>query len=84
MRRSRSMIHSNRREYEAEVFMGSSSGGGANKYKYPTPDFKVEGSFSRRNCKITSSSGTLVAKITRKRVNNTTMLLNGDVFRLVV
>ncbi|KAF7146548.1 hypothetical protein RHSIM_Rhsim04G0119700 [Rhododendron simsii] len=84
MRRSRSMIHSNRREYEAEVFMGSSSGGGASKYKYPTPDFKVEGSFSRRNCKITSGSGTLVAKITRKRVNNTTMLLNDDVFCLVV
>lgn len=83
MRRSRSMIHSSRREYEAEVFMGSSSGGGPNKDKNRTPDFKIEGSFSRRNCKITSGSGTLVAKITRKRVNNT-MLLNDDVFSLVV
>ncbi|GFY93146.1 hypothetical protein Acr_08g0015420 [Actinidia rufa] len=55
-----------------------------NKQNRSTPDFKVEGSFRRRDCKIKTSSGALVAKIARKRVVNSTILLSDDVFSLEV
>lgn len=48
-----------------------------------TPDFRIEGCFSRRNCNIKSGSGDIVAKIARKRVNNK-IVLGDDVFSLVV
>ncbi|CAL5351655.1 unnamed protein product [Camellia sinensis] len=74
------------KECEAEVFIG---GGGGAKSRKSTPDFRVEGSFRRRNCKIIKCSssgggGVVVAKIERKRVKNSTMLLSDDVFSLVV
>ncbi|KAF3953076.1 hypothetical protein CMV_021440 [Castanea mollissima] len=50
-----------------------------------TPDFRIEGCFRRRNCKIIkSSSGEMVARIARKRVNNRRILLGDDVFSLAV
>ncbi|KAL6132890.1 hypothetical protein ACLB2K_065129 [Fragaria x ananassa] len=67
---------SNKTEATAEVFMGSET-------TSPSPDFRIEGCFQRRNCKIRSSSGQLVANVARKRVNNTVML-GEDVFSLVV
>ncbi|XP_057502322.1 protein LURP-one-related 5-like [Actinidia eriantha] len=93
MRRPRSaLIHSitsssssnNKKKCEAEVFMGSSSSSQPNKQNRISPDFKVEGSFRRRNCKIKTSSGALVANIARKRVVNSTVLLSDDVFSLAV
>ncbi|XP_057498485.1 protein LURP-one-related 5-like [Actinidia eriantha] len=92
MRRPRSVLirgitsnsNNNKKECEAEVFMGSSSSSEPNKQNRSTPDFKVEGSFRRRDCKIKTSSGALVAKIARKRVVNSTILLSDDVFSLAV
>lgn len=47
-------------------------------------DVRVEGSFRGRNCVIRdSSTGEEVARITRKRAN-ATVLLENDVFSLVV
>lgn len=66
----------NKSEATAEVFMGSET-------TSTTPDFRIEGCFRRRNCKIRSSSGQLVANVARKRVNSTVML-GEDVFTLVV
>ncbi|KAF2288020.1 hypothetical protein GH714_003905 [Hevea brasiliensis] len=61
----------------AEIFMGGFT------RKGQIPDFRIEGSFKARDCKIKSSTGELVAKMARKRVN-TTILLSNDVFSLVV
>ncbi|PKI41014.1 protein LURP-one-related 5-like [Punica granatum] len=61
-------------ELEAEVFIGGSRG----------PEFRIEGSFRRRNCCIRrTSTGEIVAKISRKRVNPK-VLLSNEVFSLVV
>lgn len=67
-------------EEEAQVFMGGRSGG------KKQPDFRISGSFRRRNCKITSTlTGEVVAKIARKKlVNNPTVLLGDDVFSLLL
>ncbi|XP_059645669.1 protein LURP-one-related 5-like [Cornus florida] len=83
MRRPISLIN-NSSKYEAEIFIG-----GPTKGSQPTPDFRIEGSFARRNCKIIKTSTSspsgqvLVAKISRKKVNKTVML-NDDVFSLQV
>lgn len=60
----------------AEIFMGGTR-------RPRTPDFRIEGSFRSRDCKIRSHTGQLVAKIARKRVNST-ILLGDDVFSLTV
>lgn len=62
---------------EAEVFMGGS------REHDGMPDFKIEGSFRRRNCKIRTHAGATVAKIARKKVNPT-VLLSDDVFSLII
>ncbi|KAJ4832501.1 hypothetical protein Tsubulata_000051 [Turnera subulata] len=61
----------------AEIFMGTQG------HRHQTPDFRIQGSFKARNCKILTPDGNLAAKIHRKRVN-TTILLSDDVFSLVV
>lgn len=61
----------------AEIFMGGLTRQGQ------LPDFRIEGSFRARDCKIKTSTGEVVAKMARKRVN-TTILLSDDVFSLVV
>ncbi|KAE8098962.1 hypothetical protein FH972_016981 [Carpinus fangiana] len=69
--------HSSKDDVEAIVVMGHGQSD-------QTPDFRIEGCFRRRNCKIKSSStGQMVAKIARKRVNNK-ILLGDDVFTLAV
>ncbi|KAA8517581.1 hypothetical protein F0562_017789 [Nyssa sinensis] len=79
MRRRSALIHGSSKNIEAEVFMGV-----ATKESHDgTPDFRIEGSFRRRKCKIKSGSGELVAKIARKRVNST-ILLSDEVFSLMV
>lgn len=61
-------------DLEAEVCIGGTRG----------PEYSVEGSFRRRNCCIRrTSSGDVVAKISRKRVNPK-VLLGDEVFSLVV
>ncbi|KAK4742524.1 hypothetical protein SAY87_000525 [Trapa incisa] len=61
-------------EVEAEVFMGDSR----------WPEYSVEGSFERRSCCVRKmSTGDVVAKISRKKVNPT-VLLEEEVFSLVV
>ncbi|KAF8397069.1 hypothetical protein HHK36_018707 [Tetracentron sinense] len=60
---------------EAEIFMGGPTN------QAVTPDFRIDGSFRRRRCKIRGSTGEVVAEITRKKVN-TTILLSEDVFSL--
>ncbi|KAL6998541.1 hypothetical protein U1Q18_008669 [Sarracenia purpurea var. burkii] len=79
MRRRSAVIYGGSREFEAEVVMGGSEF----KKKDRIPDFKVEGSFWKRNCKIKSSSGAVMAQLARKRVNST-ILLSDDVLSLVV
>lgn len=80
MRRPSVLIH--RSACEAEVYM--ETGCPASETRLPVPDFRIEGSFRRRNCKIKNSGGQLAAKILRKRAANTTVLLSDDVFSLVV
>ncbi|KAH0632769.1 hypothetical protein KY284_035555 [Solanum tuberosum] len=50
-------------------------------------NYRVEGSFRRRNCNITNSDGHIVANISRKVANattHTTILISDDVFSLTV
>lgn len=65
---------------EAIVVMGGPPKDGESDH---SPDFKIEGCFRRRNCKISSRSGEMVAQIAKKRVNNK-ILLGDDVFSLVI
>ncbi|CAA2987200.1 Hypothetical predicted protein [Olea europaea subsp. europaea] len=76
MRRpSSSLIHTS--ACEAEIHIDESK-------QTAPPDFKIEGSFGRRNCKITrGTTGEVVAKISRKTVN-ATLVLSNDVFTLTV
>lgn len=46
-------------------------------------DFRIEGWFQRRSCKVTNGNGEVVAEISRKRANER-VLLGDDVFSLVV
>ncbi|KAG9443388.1 hypothetical protein H6P81_014728 [Aristolochia fimbriata] len=64
---------------EIEVFMGSRR----NRTSSPSPDFRIDGCFRRRHCKIWGRNGEVVAEICRKKVN-TTILLSEDVFSLIV
>ncbi|KAK4342751.1 hypothetical protein RND71_038567 [Anisodus tanguticus] len=57
--------------------------------KWRRPNYKVDGSFLRRNCNIINSDGHIVANISRKVANattrtRTTILISDDVFSLVV
>ncbi|KAJ7950637.1 Protein LURP-one-related like [Quillaja saponaria] len=74
MRSGSTLFHG--RKDEAEIFMGDHN---VNK----SPDFRIEGWFRRRNCKIRDGNGEVVADISRKRVNKKVMLAD-DVFNLVV
>lgn len=76
MRRT-SLLFQKNDNVEAEVFLGGCPKHGQ------APDFTIEGSFTRRNCIIRSSTGEITAKISRKRAN-TVVLLGDDVFSLVV
>ncbi|KAJ6806519.1 protein LURP-one-related 12-like [Iris pallida] len=50
-----------------------------------TPDFRIEGSFGRRSCKILSRSGDVVAQISRKKAAaGKSVVLGDDVFSLAV
>ncbi|KAM7526632.1 hypothetical protein LguiA_016534 [Lonicera macranthoides] len=80
MRRPSVLIH--RSACEAEVYMETSCP--PSETPPPVPDFRIEGSFRRRNCKIKNSGGQVAAKILRKRAANTTVLLSDDVFSLLV
>ncbi|GJR83017.1 LURP-one-related 5-like protein [Tanacetum coccineum] len=66
---------------EAEVFLNHSE-------RKPSrePDYRIEGSFWNRNCKIRSiATGEVAAKIMRKRTSsNSTIMLSEEVFSLVV
>ncbi|KAH7554624.1 hypothetical protein ACOSP7_027846 [Xanthoceras sorbifolium] len=80
MRSSSLLFHSGKDE--AKVFM-MGSGPTRRKQAHQTPDFKIEGCFRSRNCKIKNANGDLVAQIARKRANST-ILLSDDVFSLLV
>lgn len=74
---------------EAEVFVGDCHRGAIKSSR--KPDYRIEGSFKRRDCKITGADGRTVASISRKlaRTTNsantsTSVLLSDDVFSLVV
>nr|XP_043623046.1 protein LURP-one-related 5-like [Erigeron canadensis] len=80
---------------EAEVFFihpskESEAEGGCKEPSRRQPDYRIEGSFWNRNCKIRSTtSGEVAAKIMRKRTTTTTMtsstlILSEEVFSLVV
>ncbi|KAK2983621.1 hypothetical protein RJ640_023155 [Escallonia rubra] len=88
---------------EAEVFVEktptptrvsppSSAGGGGGTTRSTVDNFRIEGSFRRRNCKIKDAgTGQVAAKIARKRaaaanISSTTTLLDfgDDVFNLVI
>ncbi|KAF9592629.1 hypothetical protein IFM89_016277 [Coptis chinensis] len=61
----------------AEVFMG-----GSINHVGPS-EFRIEGSFRRRSCRIIGPKGEVAAEISRKKVN-TSVLLSDDVFSLVI
>ncbi|KAL2509776.1 protein LURP-one-related 5-like [Forsythia ovata] len=78
MRRPSSLIHTS--ACEAEIHIDES----ISENRSAPPDFRIEGSFGRRSCKITrGATGEVVAKISRKTVN-ATLLLSNDVFTLMV
>ncbi|CAN4106076.1 unnamed protein product [Withania somnifera] len=71
---------------QAQVFAAGENNGMDIKMRR-RPDYRVEGSFRRRNCHITNSDGHIVANISRKVANattRTTILISDDVFSLVV
>ncbi|KAF5737325.1 putative GTP binding protein [Tripterygium wilfordii] len=76
MRSSSSGLFRNRKD-ATDVFMGGV------RRQNQTPEYRIEGSFRARDCKIRKASGQVVARMARKRVN-TTVLLNSDVFSLFV
>ena len=89
MRSGSTLFHSSKDEAIVTMTGSSSSGPSTNDintdYHHQTPDFRIEGCFRRRNCNIIkSSSGEIVARIARKRVNNRRILLGDDVFSLAV
>lgn len=89
MRSGSTLFHSSKDEAIVMMMGSSSSGPSTNDsntdHHHQTPDFRIEGCFRRRNCKIIkSSSGEMVARIARKRVDNRRILLGDDVFSLAV
>ncbi|RRT63380.1 hypothetical protein B296_00007707 [Ensete ventricosum] len=62
---------------EAEVFMDAPD------RRSSVPDFRTEGCFRRRNCKIMDRDGQEVARIIRKEVNES-VTLSDDVFSLII
>lgn len=72
---------------QAQVFVGGENNVTDMKRRQRRPDFRVEGSFRRRNCNITNSDGHIVANISRKvasATSHTTILISDDVFSLMV
>lgn len=74
---------------EAEVFIRDSHRQGIKSNR--RPDYRIEGSFKRRDCKITRADGQTIASISRKLARTTngahhssSVLLSDDVFSLVV
>ncbi|PON31584.1 LURP1-related protein domain containing protein [Parasponia andersonii] len=79
--RSKSLFFQNTdKNAEAEVFFERAHD---QKVTDPKPDFRIEGCFWKRNCKIRNRIGEVVANIARKKVNDR-VLLGDDVFSLVV
>ncbi|GMN40690.1 hypothetical protein TIFTF001_009915 [Ficus carica] len=87
--RSKSFFSQNSdKNVEAEVFLERPTRrrqkAAVDDYDKTAPDFRIEGCFWRRNCKIRSTrTGQVVANISRKKVNDR-VLLGDDVFSLVV
>ncbi|KAL6653305.1 hypothetical protein ACP70R_008883 [Stipagrostis hirtigluma subsp. patula] len=73
------------RGHEAEVFMSGCSTA-SDHAGQQVPSFWVDGCFRRRSCKIRSSDGEEVARITRKKAEaaSNSLTLGDDVFSLVV
>ncbi|KAM3382279.1 protein LURP-one-related 5 [Capsicum galapagoense] len=73
---------------QAQVFVaGDQNNVMGMKIRRTRPDYRVQGSFRRRNCNIINSDGHIVANISRKLANattRTTILISDDVFSLVV
>lgn len=63
---------------QAEVFMGAGDSSPS------TANFRTEGCFRRRNCKIKDGKGEEVAQISRKKAKNNSVTLGDDVFSLVI
>ncbi|KAL3327975.1 hypothetical protein AABB24_035569 [Solanum stoloniferum] len=73
---------------QAQVFVAGENNNAMDvKKRQRRPNYRVEGSFSRRNCNITNSDGHIVANISRKVANattRTTIVISDDVFSLMV
>lgn len=73
---------------QAQVFVGGENNVMDMKRRQRKPDYRVEGSFRRRNCIIINSDDHIIANISRKVANVTahtsTILISDDVFSLVV
>ncbi|KAL6642001.1 hypothetical protein ACP70R_020182 [Stipagrostis hirtigluma subsp. patula] len=69
---------------DAEVYMVGSASSDHNAQQ--APDFRVQGSFWRRSCKIRNGEGEEVARITRKKAGaaSESVTLGNDVFSLTV
>ncbi|XP_062076165.1 protein LURP-one-related 8-like [Humulus lupulus] len=82
MRSKSSLLFTNMdKNAEAEVFFEREDQN--QKASQQKSDFRIEGCFWRRNCKIRNRNGEVVAHIARKKVNDR-VLLGDDVFSLVV
>ncbi|TVU50648.1 hypothetical protein EJB05_02027, partial [Eragrostis curvula] len=77
---------------QAEVHMGATTTSAASsslscKHQPAAPSFRIEGSFSRRNCKILGNDSREAARISRKKAgvaSRPVTTLGDDVFSLVV
>ncbi|KAL8206011.1 hypothetical protein R6Q57_009562 [Mikania cordata] len=84
----RTTTQSQKSQCEAEVFFNHQTVEPEGYMKSTQPDYRIEGSFRNRNCKIRrTASGEVVAKILRKKttmVSGGSMVLSEEVFSLVV
>ncbi|KAL0914613.1 hypothetical protein M5K25_014976 [Dendrobium thyrsiflorum] len=72
------------RDDDVEIFMHRSRGGDmAESKSMEVADYRIQGCFKKRSCKIWGRSGKLVAWISRKMVSPL-VILDEDVFRLVM
>ncbi|PKU70241.1 Protein LURP-one-related 8 [Dendrobium catenatum] len=71
------------RDDDVEIFLHKSRGDKAGSKSMEEADYRIQGCFQKRSCKIWGRSGKLVAWISRKMVSPL-VILDDDVFRLIM
>lgn len=62
---------------EAKIFIWGS------KVSVMAPEFRIDGCFRSRHCRIRDRNGEVAAEVSRKKANST-ILLSDDVFSLII